>query len=73
MRKTFAQVSGDNALDPLVHLFDAPLSTQAEPGAGEQTKAESRQQSQRQRFTDNVRDFRCLVHNPADQDDVAIA
>ena len=72
VRKPFAQVAGDDALDPLVDLFDPLLGAHAEPRARQQAQAECRQQTQRERLADDVGDLPRLVDVAPDHQHVAI-
>src|SRR5437588_1737259 len=52
--KPLSQISGDNALNPLIYLFDTLLSTHAQPRAGQQAQAKRGQQAQRKCLADDV-------------------
>jgi len=52
--KPLAQIAGDDALDPLIDLLDPLLGTHAQPSASQQAQAKRRQQTQRQRLTDDM-------------------
>ncbi|OIQ67839.1 hypothetical protein GALL_505810 [mine drainage metagenome] len=64
MRKPLAQIAGDDALNPLVDLFDAILRAHAQPRAGEQAKTEARQQAQHERHTDDMGNFIGFIDFP---------
>ena len=71
--KPLAQIAGDDALDPLVDLFDALLGAHAQPRAGQQAQAaKRRQQTQRQRLTDDMGNFPGFVDLASDHQRVAI-
>ena len=71
VRKPFAQVAGDDALDPLVDLFDPLLGAHAQPRAGQQAQEKRRQQAQRERLTDDVGDLPRFVDLTSDHQRVA--
>ncbi|MET0709424.1 MAG: hypothetical protein ABWY82_21660 [Tardiphaga sp.] len=61
VRQPFAQISGDDALDPQIDFLDASLRANAEPRTRQQPEAERRQQPERERASDNPRDLPGLV------------
>src|SRR6202023_4147755 len=73
VRKPLAQITGDDALNPLVDLFDAFLGAHAQPPAGQQTKTKARQETERERLTDDVRDFAGLIDLSAKDEHVTVS
>ena len=71
VRKPFAQVAGDDALYPLVDLFDPFLGAHAQPCPGQQAQAKSRQQTQRERLTDDVGNLPRFVDLTSDDQRIA--
>src|SRR3954462_9171577 len=61
MWQSFAQIAGDDTPNPLIDLFDALLGAHAEPRAGQQAKKKCRQQAQRERLTNHMRDLASLI------------
>ena len=73
VRKPLPQIAGDDALNPLIDFLDALLGAYAQPCAGQQAKAKGRQQTQRQRLTDDMGDFAGLIDISSEDEDVAIS
>src|SRR3981081_1793677 len=57
MRETFAQVTGDDALYPLVDLYDALAGTCAQRHTDRKAKKHSGNQTKRERPANDPRDF----------------
>lgn len=57
LRQPFAEIAGDNALNPHVDLLDPPLRSHADQSPGDQAEAQGRQQTERQRLTDHAREL----------------
>src|SRR6202041_1852168 len=72
IRKPLAQIAGDDALNPLVDLFDAPLRPPAQPRAGKQAKTKTRQQAQRHRQADDMGNLVGFVDFASHYQDIAI-
>ena len=72
MRKTLAEVTSDDALNPLIDLFDPPLRAYAQPGSSQQAKAERRQEAQREGLPHDARNLAGLVDVPSHDQDVAV-
>ena len=70
--KPLAEIASDDAPNVLVHLLHASLSTDAQPGSGQQTEAECRQQPQQQRLPDDEGYLARLIDTPPHHEDVAV-
>src|ERR1700680_3623065 len=57
MRETFTQVAGDDALNSLVNLYDAPPGTSAQRYTDRQAKKHSGKQAKPKRPTNDARDL----------------
>ena len=71
MRQPLAQISGDDALNPLIDLLDPSLRAHAEPCAGQQTEAKCRQQAERERLPYDTGNFPGLIDISSDHQHVA--
>jgi hypothetical protein len=71
MRKTLTQITGDDPLNPLIDLLDPSLGAYAQPGSGQQAKAERRQQSERESLPHDARYLAGLVDVPSQDKDIA--
>ena len=71
MGQTLAQVPRDDTLNPLVDLLHAFLGANTQPGSSQQAKAERRQETERERLSDHLRDLSHLVDVPADHQHLA--
>ena len=70
--KPLPEVSGDDALDPLVDLLDSFLCTHAQPRSRQEAETERRQQTKRKRLANDVRNLGCFVDLAPDHQNVAI-
>nr|WP_245285269.1 hypothetical protein [Bradyrhizobium sp. WSM3983] len=70
--ETLTKVAGDDALNPLIDLLDAPLRAHAQPDARQQAKAERRQQPQCEGLAHDGRNLAGLVDIASKQEDIAI-
>src|SRR3954468_3490782 len=72
MRKALAEVAGDDTLNPLIDLLHPPLRAHAQPGSGQQAKAERRQETERKGLAHDARYFAGLVDVPPQHEDIAV-
>ena len=71
VRKPFAQVAGDDALNPFIDLFDPLLGAHTQPRPSQQAQAKRRQQTQRESLTDDVGNLPRFVDLTSDNQRVA--
>src|SRR3984957_15558495 len=72
MRESLAQISGDDALNPQIDLFDPPLRAHAQPRARQQTEKKGRYQSPRKRLTADMGDLAGLADISSQHQHVAV-
>ena len=72
MWKTLAEITSDDALNPLIDLLHPPLRARAQPGSGQQAKTERRQQPQREGLPNNARYLAGLVDVPSQDKNIAV-
>src|SRR6266481_4662954 len=72
VRKPLAQIAGNDTLNMLIYIFDALLSPHAQPRTSQQAQAKRRQQTQRERLTDNMGNLPGFVDLSSDRQRVAI-